>query len=151
MKDVRNISWGINGKLAFEAGYEIFVWDGQKVINVSQNEGEDKTPTWSTDGRLAFISTRNGGADVIRNGKANVHVWDGKTLININQTDQDVNFIYWFEDGPLVMVYEEEKKIRTWDGKTVAEVDFAPLCENYPMLFIGSQECGERLKLATIP
>ena len=59
------------GKIAFasdrDGNFEIYSMDvdGGGQVRLTENPGEDYSPTWSPDGsRLAFVSTRDGNAEV---------------------------------------------------------------------------------------
>jgi len=75
---ISEFTWDTNHHLAFtefsstDDQAEIFIWDENQVVSVSQNpSGYDRYPTWSRDGQLAFLS---------QNGKEwNIFVWDGVT------------------------------------------------------------------------
>jgi Tol biopolymer transport system component len=84
---IGEISWSPDGRLTFtefnfvssrdevEDTSEIFIWDGEKTVNLSQNpSGQDRFPTWNADGQLAFLSERE--------GKHNIYIWDGVSEIN---------------------------------------------------------------------
>lgn len=80
---------------------EIYVWDGEQVINVSQNPAHDAMPAWSSDGRLAWISERDGNAEI--------YVWDGEQVINVSQNpDGDDRNAIWSDDGRLAWHSERD-------------------------------------------
>ena len=63
--------WSPDGKrLAFtsnrDGNLEIYTIepDGQKPRNETQNPAIDNFPSWTKDGRLAFVSSREDGFDV---------------------------------------------------------------------------------------
>jgi WD40 repeat protein len=73
------VDWSRDGRLAFTVIHgwssldipaEIYVWDGNRTMNLSQNpKGEDGSVHWSTNGQLMFgsyLGERNG-----------IYVWDG--------------------------------------------------------------------------
>lgn len=87
--ELRHLAWSSDGKLAFEILQDVYVWDGQNTINVSENRySSDIDPTWSPDGRLTFVSLRNGHPDL--------YIWDGTSITPL--TDDDI-----FESGPVWM------------------------------------------------
>lgn len=71
--------WSSDGRLAFTIVYgwsnlaippEIYLWDGDKTVNLSQNpEGWDSAAIWSNDGQLLFSS--------FINEEYVFYVWDG--------------------------------------------------------------------------
>lgn len=75
-------NWSLDGWLVFTIVYgwsnlaipaEIYLWDGDKTVNLSQNpEGWDSATTWSNDGQLLFSS--------FRNEEYVFYVWDGVTF-----------------------------------------------------------------------
>jgi WD40-like Beta Propeller Repeat len=74
-----NVNWSQDGQLAFTVRYgwsnldtasEIYIWDGDITINLSQNPLEwDGGAMWSRSGRLMFASTRD--------EETGIYVWDG--------------------------------------------------------------------------
>jgi Tol biopolymer transport system component len=58
-------AWSSDGWLAFfhidGENAEIYVWDGTRTFNATQHPADDLLPSWSPDGRLTFISDRDGG------------------------------------------------------------------------------------------
>lgn len=78
---IGHVAWGPDNQLAFTEFYtfgpttdsypsEIFFWDGNAIISLSQNpSGEDRYPAWSADGQLAFLSAWE--------GEYSIFVWDG--------------------------------------------------------------------------
>ncbi len=55
---------------------EIFVWDGARTFNLTQDPFNDWSEKWSDDGRLAWI-----GADSEESSM--IYVWNGKQVIEI--------------------------------------------------------------------
>ncbi len=109
-----DVAWGADNQLAFTAWFtgsagaysgEVYLWNGEQVLNVSQNPtAEDRAPAWSADGRLAFLSARNGEDDIF--------VWDGVSMKNgLPDRDTFVNvapertgyysYPTWTNDGRL--------------------------------------------------
>ena len=64
-------AWSADGKrLAFTSNrggnFDIFVCDadGQNVTNVTDHPAIDNFPTWTPEGRVTFVSNRDGGWDI---------------------------------------------------------------------------------------
>ena len=78
---ISELDWSTDNKLAFtvfsSSSYpsEIFIWDGQSTILLSQNpSGEDRYPAWNENGELAFLSERDDEYDIF--------IWDGVSFKN---------------------------------------------------------------------
>lgn len=144
------VSWSNDGQLAFAAhAYsnaqdfqgdrgEIFIWDGTKTMNLSQNpNGEDAAPVWSFDGQLAFQSERNGEYDIF--------VWDGVSLKN-GLPDKNgfsnaapeftgyYSFPQWTPDGRVMFTGSspEDQHVQAylWDGEMALNLSQNPLAHN---------------------
>jgi len=113
-------SWSSDGRLAFvsyrDGNAEIYVWDGERMTNITQNTANDTNPVWSSDGRLAFVSNRE--------GKSEIYVWDGTVLTNISRSGADNEFPAWSADGRLVFVSHRDanSEIYVWNGTTLTNV-----------------------------
>ena len=148
-QQVGGIAWSSSNQLAFTDFYtfifphegdssEVFIWDGNSTVNASQNpDGEDRFPTWSEDGRLAFLSDRNGEHDIF--------IWDGvsknnglpdtNTFINIAP---DLTHYYsdltWTNTGTLAFqgsdAWDLSVQIYEWDGQTATNISRNPLDNN---------------------
>jgi len=79
--DIWDVQWNQNNQIAFVLGIPVgsnvhtrnvlYVWDGNRTINLSQSvDGDDYGPVWSLDGQLAFLSRTNVGYDIL--------IWDGR-------------------------------------------------------------------------
>ena len=146
---VNEISWGPNNQLAFtdfSNSYspddgdpsEVFIWDGNVTVSASQNPtGEDRFPAWGKDGRLAFLSNRNGEHDIF--------VWDGKSKNNgfpdistfLNIAPDLTNYysdLTWTNSGTLAFqgsgTSDLSIQIYEWDGKTTTNISQNPLGNN---------------------
>ncbi|MBI5932556.1 MAG: PD40 domain-containing protein [Chloroflexi bacterium] len=139
--DIGDLAWSPDDQLAFTEFYsyvssyegdpsEIFIWDGNEIINVSQNaSGTDRYPAWSADGQLAFLSEREDEYDLF--------VWDGKsknngmpdihTFINIAP---DLTQYYsepeWTNSGLLTFSArspsDSHTQIYEWDGRSASNI-----------------------------
>jgi hypothetical protein len=146
---ISEITWSSSGQLAFTEFYfedyspdkdysEIYIWDGNSTHNASQNPfGEDRSPTWSQNGQLAFLSNRNGEYDVF--------VWDGisksndkpdiNTFVNIapNLT-QYFSYPVWTSSGSLsfgaISTKDTHVQIYEWDGETANNLSKNPMFNN---------------------
>jgi hypothetical protein len=148
-KQIGEISWSLDGRLAFTEFYtfvfpyagdptEIFIWDGETTTSVSQNpSGEDRSPEWSADGQLAFLSEWDGEHDIF--------IWDGTSKIDgkpdINSFTNvapalteyfslpvwtNSNSLTFSASGPLdlsVQIYE-------WNGRTTTSISKNPFYHN---------------------
>jgi hypothetical protein len=74
-----SVAWSYDGQLAFTvcqqisdeySEYEIYLWDGNTTVNLSQNPGGiDQYPKWSNDNQIIFSS--------LRDGEQGAYLWDG--------------------------------------------------------------------------
>jgi hypothetical protein len=134
---ISGITWGLDGRLAFtERGRdaEVFIWDGYTTTNLSQNPaGEDRSPAWSGDGRLAFLSEWQGNYDIF--------VWDGVTKIDgVPDRNTFVNvappitsymsFPEWTNTGLLTFgasgLADTHEQIYAWDGVALINISQNP-------------------------
>ncbi|MBK8027653.1 MAG: PD40 domain-containing protein [Chloroflexi bacterium] len=97
---------------------EISVWDGRVVVNFSvKAPWYSVFPTWSTDGRLAWVA----GYDIV--------VWDGEQVRNLSQTPESGDYSpAWSADGRLAWVAAsgDDSEIMVWDGEQVRNVSQNP-------------------------
>ena len=140
------VTWSDDGRLAFTVRYgfnvngdtEIYIWDGKTTTNLSQNPiGEDSGPVWSEDGRLAFLSTRD--------GQYNIFVWDG---LSFRDGSPDIkpfiddpsaligyySFPNWIPDGHLTFIsqtaVDTHTQIYVWDGQAATNISQNPNLHN---------------------
>jgi Tol biopolymer transport system component len=148
-------AWSLDGRLAFTEWYdqgfpekgdssEIYLWDGNSTTSLSQNPtGRDEAPTWSADGRIAFLSARNGEYDIF--------IWDGVSLKNgspdidtyVNVSPELTNYNSypaWTNDGGIAFgtngLRYRYVQIYKWYGKTLTNLSQNPELHN------GSQTWG---------
>jgi tricorn protease-like protein len=99
---------------------DVFLWDRGSVVNLTKNSATDSAPAWSRDGRLAWVSNRDGNHDVfvLHNGAA----------VNISQSDWGIGGFVWSDDGRLAWVAWNAangwpgETIHIWDGASVQRV-----------------------------
>jgi len=144
--DIGELVWSIDNLLAFTEFYtfiypydgdpsEIFVWDETSITSVSQNPlGEDRQPDWSLDGRLAFLSNRDGK-------KYEIFVWDGISknkgipIIELQRNDAEVIYYSsptWTNSGALTVCatgpedQHHYAQIYEWSGQTITNISKKP-------------------------
>jgi Tol biopolymer transport system component len=142
-----SVSWSLDGRLAFNIQYgftaeaapsEIYLWDGNTTTNLSQTPFDgDYVPTWSEDGRLAFLSTEGGKSQII--------VWDGASLkdglpdrTSFIRVAPELSGFYsyptWTNDEMLAFtLYSEQAdkgEIYVWDGQTATNISQNPNTHN---------------------
>jgi Tol biopolymer transport system component len=142
---ITDITWGPDGRLAFTVFYtftspyegdrsEVFVWDEGITTSLSQNpSGNDSSPAWSEDGRLAFLSDWQGSYDIfVWDGVAKVNgVPDRTTFINVapNLTGY-YSYPTWTNSGSLTFEAarpkDENLQIYEWDGAGVTDISQYP-------------------------
>jgi hypothetical protein len=77
-------TWSNDGRLAYTDTSDIYIWDGVEIFAVTQSPMDnDFSPTWLSDGRLAFLSLGLGGTEI--------YVWDGNTTqrLTYNQLSEN--------------------------------------------------------------
>jgi hypothetical protein len=146
---ISEVAWSSSGQLAFTEFYiddyspdkdysEIYIWDGNSTLNASQNPfGEDRSPTWSQNGQLAFLSNRN--------EEYNILVWDGisknnsapdsKTFVNIApELTQYFSNPIWTNSDSIAFSGGSESdlyaQIYEWDGQTAKNISQNPSFHN---------------------
>ena len=126
------VDWSYDGRLAFttlhgwsnlDKNPEIYVWDGNTTLNLSQNpEGSDGNASWSRTGQLMFGSTRD--------EESGIYVWDGvsfrdglpdtASFIRL-ASDFQPERASWTDDGFITFTVRPElsfsgqKEIIVWD------------------------------------
>jgi WD40 repeat protein len=123
-------AWGPDGQLAFSTNANIYLWYGDKPIEISPGIREAQ-PTWNADGRLAFLQD------------GQVVVWDGVSslrrvrpdLIHPLPTLRDIQskliLYYWAAPMwtsrwdvcwyPVAHPIMDWRKCYTWDGNEVTQ------------------------------
>lgn len=148
-KAVYGYTWNLNDHLAFTDYYtfsfphdgdssEIFIWDGNKTVSVSQNpSGDDNSPAWSKNGKLAFLSKRNGKYDVfVWDGKSKVKgVPDSNTFINVAPNFEHSSYgLTWTSSGTLAFSAlgngDKYAQIYEWDGQTTTNISKNSFSDN---------------------
>lgn len=139
--------WSSDGRLAFSVeshsdphwGSEIYVWDGQTSINLSQNfDGLNRSPAWSSDGRLAFIAVPNQEAKIV--------IWDGVFMENgmpnaatYRQVALEVqpnifDDLAWTPNDQLTLTAFDPlsgySQIYLWDGQNITNISQNPSVHN---------------------
>ena len=137
------MAWSFDDRLAFtvfnprgntplDDPSEIYLWDGKLTANFSQNPiGDDHSPAWSSDGRLAFISQRNGRFNY------DILVWDGHSIKNsapnvdtFTKIAPNLTAYYsypvWTNNGHLTFTsagfQASDTQIYLWDGKATTDI-----------------------------
>jgi Tol biopolymer transport system component len=141
------LTWNNTGHLAFTVAFgytledapdEIYLWDGNKTVNLSQNPiGEDSGAVWSADGLIAFLSEHD--------GQYNIFVWDG---VSFKDGSPDIkpfiddpsgligyySFPGWTPDRRLTFTSQTAAdtnvQIYVWDGQTATNVSQNPTLHN---------------------
>ncbi len=136
--------WSRDGRLVFsvfsgppaEADWELYLWDGATITNLSQNPGlTDCCAVWSADGRLAFLSQRE-------NAQVDLLIWDGTSVRNGSPNRESftnaapeltMNWAspHWTPDGQLVFLSgvhgRPNAEIYLWDGQSAANISQNPI------------------------
>jgi Tol biopolymer transport system component len=142
---IGEITWSLDGRLAFTEFYtftfpysgdatEIFIWDGNSTTSVSQNPtGGDRQPAWSKDGKLAFLSERD--------GKYEIFTWDGVSknksvpIIDLHKNTAQVSYYSsptWTNSGSLTFCATESAdehhfvQIFEWNGRATTNISQNP-------------------------
>jgi len=119
-----NLTWSNDGRLAFAVvdgiNNEVYVWDGESVMNISNHPAYDDNAAWSPDGQLAFVSDRDGNYEI--------YVWDGTAAVNIFNNSTDRASPAWSSDGRLAFLSEHDgnDEIYVWDGKSAVNLTHSP-------------------------
>ena len=131
------VAWSSDNRLAIMVQHgwssrdispEIYLWDGNTTINLSQNpDGWDWGVSWSQDGQLMFGSERD-------DDQYSTYIWDGvsfkdslpdiETLIEV-APELELESESWVDDSTLVLTIHEDDKqdIVLWNVKDEVIVD----------------------------
>lgn len=117
---IGGLSWSYDGRLAWAADGDIFVWDGNTMVTVSQPEmlGEEFSRlVWSRDGRLAWDAYESPDATT-----RDIFVWDGVTITKISQSEASDTVPAWASDGRLAWEVGESRQhtIVIWNHGVVS-------------------------------
>ncbi|MBK9751504.1 MAG: PD40 domain-containing protein [Chloroflexi bacterium] len=143
-----DVGWDAAGRLVFTVfapfnqrqpssnASEIYLWDGNTTVNVSQNPtGEDRFAAWSADGRLAFLSARGANYDI--------WVWDGVSYRNgfpdattYTNVEPELTDYFsgpgWTSDGRVAFLASPGRhaQVYVWDGQTATDMSQNPDLHN---------------------
>ena len=125
------LDWSPDGKrIAFQSelpgfNWEVFVMDadGSNVMNITNNAAFDGWPSWSSDGRIAFFSDREGDAEIYTTNP------DGSGLTQLTNNSSSDRFPSWSPDSSMIaftsdraLVGNEDIWIMNDDGTTITFV-----------------------------
>ena len=138
------VSWSDDGRLAITVSFgyldgdpepEIYLWDGDTTINLSQNPGGwDGNASWSRNGKVVFRS--------IRDEEIGTFVWDGRSFVDGSpDTDTFVHvapelrpyYLTWTHNDLLGFTTRTDsptgfkKQIVLWDVEREAIVEHFPI------------------------
>lgn len=118
-----NPVWSADGRLAFmrrgsDGESEIYVWDGENTLNISQHPDRDSNPQWLADGRLEWSSGLPGSGDI--------YTWDGDTVVSRHVETSPDDIVH--ESSPDGRWRWEIDRTRNqvfslWDGDTPVLID----------------------------
>lgn len=136
-------TWSPSGLLAITAWFgweqdalqpEVYVWDGTRIINISQNPtGEDHSPAWNSNDELAFLSARETGYEIV--------VWDGETpeqnalneYISVavpSKMTRYYSYPQWTPDNHIafnsLQNNDRNAQVYVWDGETATNMSQIP-------------------------
>lgn len=142
-----DVAWSPDGRLAFTVWFgfsndstvpEIYLWDGNSTANLSQNSGgDDRSPIWSADSQIAFLSAQNNTYDIL--------VWDGVSINNglpdrttfTNIAPELTNYYShptWTNEGLLAFGAQGEQddhiQVYVWDGQSASNLSQNPDSHN---------------------
>jgi hypothetical protein len=144
-------TWSQDGRLAITVMYvwsgkddaplnpppEIFIWDGLKTMNLSQNpKGWDQSVSWSKSGKLMFILRID--------GEYGLYIWDGMSFTKgIPDADKfahvapemNPSYATWMDNGLVALSIEpsslsDKKQIVLWDAARNTEIKRIPVASN---------------------
>lgn len=148
---IDEVAWSLDGRLVFTEFYgfdpdttdewgssEVFYWDGDTIVSLSQNPtGEDRFPTWSKDGKVAFLSARNERYEVLvcDGVSKDQGIPDVNTFIDVAPNlGHDFSSPTWTSSNSLSFgAYDGEDshvQIYEWNGQTTLNISKNPLSHN---------------------
>jgi hypothetical protein len=144
-----DIAWSPDGRLSFTVSYrsssldedgptEIFLWDGHATMNLSQNPtGEDRSAVWSANSKLAFLTSSEGGYQIV--------VWDGfsyhdglpdRSSFTVIAPEMTAYYSYptWTTDGQIAfgvqLPNDHYSQVYVWNGETATNYSQNPDAHN---------------------
>lgn len=142
-----DIAWSLDGRLAFTVWFgsssrdprsEIYVWDGEATLNLSQNaNAEDREPTWNTNGEIVFGSTLDNEYVLL--------LWDGTSYVDglpdvssfariAPQLNIYSPFSVWVNDDLLAFEafapQDSYVQVYIWDRQTLTNISQNPDSHN---------------------
>ena len=116
--------WSADGRLAWIASGDLFVWDGGQIHKVTHYQADrefaytEMPIAWSADGRLAWITIRIMGRTL--------SVWDGEQIQVVSEFPSEYYTPFmWTAAGDLVWYAPsvEGWMIQVWDGEGVRVIE----------------------------
>ncbi len=98
-----------------DGDYDVYVWDGDQTINVSNNDTIDSYLQPSPDGRFAWLS--------VVGDYSEVYVWDGEQTINVGNSPSYDYLPVWSNDGQLAWYTDQSDErgfslqVAVWEGE----------------------------------
>jgi|GEM_PF-3004136 len=131
--------WSNDGRLAITVYFsvlepEIFIWDGEQVMNLSQNpSGRDSVLGWSYDGQLAFRSSRN--------SNDGMYIWDGSpntttfTYLDVLINNTFFREARWTFVNASTVSNGSASELLVWDGQSMITVSQHPGSHHWSVLW----------------
>jgi hypothetical protein len=98
-----------------DGDYDVYVWDGEQTINVSNNDSADIYIQPFPDGQFAWLG--------IVSDRSEVFVWDGEQTLNVSNSPSYDYFPVWSNDGRLAWYTDQSDErgtslqVAVWDGE----------------------------------
>lgn len=126
--------WSLDGWLVWQAGSiadsDIYVWNGEEVIQVTDTPVTEVEPTWSNHGYLAWAGSQT----------SSIYMWDRQTITAINNPLAHFFSPHWLENGTLVFLserYPNGVRVFKWspEDKTIVDMSFLGRQARMPLWF----------------
>lgn len=119
--DVKTFLLGYNGEVAFtrevEDGVELYIMNVQTraslPIKIDQAEANYKLDSWTTDGRLLFLSPYPKQGRLM-----GLYIWNGEEVLTLAR-GWDIRLNGWTPDERLVIFRDSHGALYVWDGLQV--------------------------------
>lgn len=124
-------AWSYDGQLAWIANLDgdddVFVWDGERIRDVSQSDENESRLLWSPTGQLAWV-TSDGAHTYLR-------IWEqgGGITLSMPVENSSISMV-WSNDGLLAWA-TPDGEVLVWNGEIIIDVSSTHQGSHYQLVW----------------